>query len=145
MKPLFKIKKLNNDAIIPTFANKGDAGMDLYVTEDAVIKSHSFGVVSTGLAVEIPENYEIQIRSRSGLAAKSGIAVLNAPGTIDCGYRGEIKIILFNVSNNDFEVKKGMRMAQMVVSKLTEFEIEEVTDFTSTTERGSNGFGSSGK
>ena len=145
MKPLFKIKKLNNDAIIPTFANKGDAGMDLYVTEDVVIKSHSFGVVSTGLAVEIPENYEIQIRSRSGLAAKSGIAVLNAPGTIDCGYRGEIKIILFNVSNNDFEVKKGMRMAQMVVSKLTEFEIEEVTDFTSATERGSNGFGSSGK
>ena len=143
-KVVLKIQKCNENAVIPSFAKSGDAGMDLYVNEDKILKAHSFTDVGTGLKVEIPDGYEIQIRPRSGLALKNGVSVLNTPGTIDSGYRGEIRIILFNVSDTDFEIKSGMRMAQMVFAKLQQFEIVEVNSVDENTERSTTGFGSSG-
>lgn len=138
------VKKIHKDAIIPKLQNKGDAGLDLSSVENVTIKAKEFCVVSTGLCFEIPKNYEIQIRPRSGLSAKFGVSVLNAPGTIDSGYRGEVKVILFNFSNNDFVVEKGMRIAQMVVNKLSKFSLKETFEVNTNTQRNDNGFGSTG-
>jgi len=138
-----KIKKLNKDAVIPKYAHKGDAGADLVSVEDWIVKSGSTVVVDTGIALEIPMHYEVQIRPRSGLAAKHGITVQNSPGTIDCGYRGRCMVILHNTSKEDFHVTKGMRIAQMVVCKLPEVSLVEV-DELSDTERGEGGLGSTG-
>lgn len=142
MKKIY-FKKLNKDAVLPTYANKGDAGMDLYSTEDITIPSKSWGLVHTGLSLELPENTEAQVRSRSGLALKNGVFVLNSPGTIDQGYRGEIGVILCNLSEQDFAVKKGDRIAQLVVLDLCQTEILEATSLSKTS-RGTGGFGSSG-
>ena len=143
-KPQFKVCLINKDAIMPSFKKYGDAGMDLCSVEEKIIEPKSFCTVGTGLKFEIPYGYEIQIRSRSGLASKYGIAVLNAPGTIDYGYRGEIMAILFNTSDKPFKVEKGMRICQMVVSKLDEFDLQQVDFIDENTERKSAGLGSTG-
>jgi len=131
--------------LIPAYATKGSSGLDLKanVTAPITIRAKSFERIPTGLFFEIPPGYEVQIRPRSGLAAKSGITVLNAPGTIDSDYRGEIQVLLINHSEHDFVVSYGMRIAQMVVSPVVQAEISLVTTISSS-ERGSGGFGHTG-
>ena len=129
---------------LPKYARQGDAGMDICAAEDDFLAPFNWKAVSTGLFVEIPEGYEIQIRSRSGLAFKYGVSVLNSPGTIDSGYRGEIKVILKNSDHHRYDIKKGERIAQMVVSEFTKSSLTEVAEL-SDTERGEGGLGSTGK
>lgn len=139
-----KIKLINEEAVFPFQANKGDAGFDLFSSEQKIIKSGEAELISTGIIIELPEGTEAQIRPRSGLALKHSITVLNSPGTIDEGYRGEIKVILINHGKADFMVEKHMRIAQMVVApvaKVTMLRVDELTN----SERGEGGFGSSGK
>lgn len=138
-----KFKKLTEDAILPTRGHDGDAGLDLYATEQAYIHPKIVTPVSTGLAVEIPYGYVGLIHPRSGLAFKDGITVVNAPGTIDAGYRGEIKVALSSLMVSQYEVKPGDRIAQLVVQKVelpTPVEVDELSDHA----RGENGFGSTG-
>lgn len=144
MKQTLKIKKLINDAKIPFYAHEGDAGMDLYSSEEKIILPGESVLVKTGISIELPHNTEAQIRPRSGLALKHSITVLNSPGTIDEGYRGEIGIILINHGKEKFFVEKYMRIAQMVIKPVIRAEIQEVTDELSETERAKGGFGSSG-
>lgn len=126
------------------YANSGDAAVDLRSVDEVVIETGERRLIGTGLALSIPEGYYAEINSRSGLAAKHGIQVLNAPGIIDSGYRGEIKVILLNTDKNeDFTVKKGDRIAQMIVKKLDPVVFEVVSDLDET-ERGEGGFGSTG-
>ncbi|MDA3799298.1 MAG: dUTP diphosphatase [Kiritimatiellae bacterium] len=138
-----KIKRLVEEAILPSFAHPGDAGMDLCSVEDKVLKPSESALVKTGLSIELPKNTEAQIRPRSGLAYKKAVTVLNTPGTIDEGYRGEIGIILINHGKEDFVVQKGMRIAQMVIKPILEVTVEEITELSGTT-RGEGGFGSTG-
>lgn len=138
-----KVKKLNEDAIIPNFAHKGDAGMDLYSIEQVIIPKNETRLIKTGISIELPHMTEAQVRPRSGLALKHSITVLNSPGTIDEGYRGEIGVILINHGKEDFVVEKHMKIAQMVIKPIYEIHIEEVKDL-SDTERGNGGFGSTG-
>jgi dUTP pyrophosphatase len=133
-----------SDNPLPKYARDGDAGMDICAAEDTHISAFNWKAIHTGLFVEIPEGYEIQIRSRSGLAFKHGISVLNSPGTIDSGYRGEIQVILKNSDHHRYEIKKGDRIAQMVVSEFTKASLTEVAEL-SETERGEGGLGSTGK
>lgn len=137
------VEKINNKAIIPFQAHKNDAGMDLFSTEEIIIKPMERKLVHTGIKIQLPKNTEAQIRPRSGLALKNGITVLNTPGTIDEGYRGEIGIILINLSEETFKVEKGMKIAQMVIKPTLTLNIEEVSTLTETT-RGEGGFGSTG-
>ena len=139
-----KIKKLNREAIIPAYQTSLAAGFDLHSIQDCVIKPMERKLIKTGLAFEIEEGYEVQIRPRSGLAFKYGVSVLNSPGTIDADYRGEIMVLLINLGNEEFEIKKGDRIAQAVVVPVIQAEFEEV-DKLSDTERGKGGFGSTGK
>jgi dUTP pyrophosphatase len=141
---VLKIKKLNKDAVIPAYQTKEAAGFDLHSIEDVVIKPGERKLIGTGLAFEIEFGYEVQIRPRSGLAYKHGITVLNTPGTIDSDYRGEIKVLLINHGNEEFEIKKNERIAQAVIAPVIQAEIVEVEEL-SDTERGSGGFGSTGK
>ena len=138
-----KVKKLKSEAKFPSYANPGDAGFDLSCTEDFRILPGKIAIISTGLAFEIPDGYEIQIRSRSGLAAKQGLFVLNSPGTIDSGYRGEVKVILYNASPFLHNFTAGDRIAQGVPSEVPKVNFIEVTDLTETV-RGDGGLGSSG-
>lgn len=138
-----KIKKLSEEAIIPNFAHKGDAGMDLYSIEEVVIPSRETRLIKTGISIQLPKNTEAQVRPRSGMALKHSITVLNTPGTIDEGYRGEICIILINHGKEEFVVTKGMKIAQMVVKPIYDINIEEVKELDNT-ERGQGGFGSTG-
>jgi len=130
---------------MPEYATVGSAGVDLraHLKEDVWIKPLERVMVPTGLFIELPGGYEAQIRPRSGLAAKSGVTVLNTPGTIDSDYRGEIKVILVNLSNEDFNVQNGDRVCQMVVHKYEKFEWEEASHLNST-DRGVGGFGHTG-
>ena len=137
------IEKISEDAIIPFKAHKDDAGMEACITENITIKTGERKLIKTGLAIALPENYEAQIRPRSGLALKNGITVLNTPGTIDEGYRGEIGIILINLSKEEFKIEKGMKVAQMVIQPTLNLNIEEVCELTETS-RGIGGFGSTG-
>jgi len=137
-----KIKKLHHDAKIPTYSHKGDAGMDFYSLEDYSLKPNEIYLFKTGLSMEIPLGYELQIRPRSGLAIKNGISIMNSPGTIDSGYRGDIGIILINHSKDIFNIKKGDKIAQGVLSKYETAEFE-VSEELSQTSRGEKGFGSS--
>ena len=139
-----KIKKIHSDAVIPSYVHEGDAGFDLVSVEDYVLRPGERRAIGTGLQVEIPEGYEMQIRPRSGLAFKQGVTVLNSPGTIDVGYRGEIKVILVNHSDGNYEVKKGERIAQGVINELPKVTIVEVSELSETA-RGEGGFGSTGK
>jgi len=129
---------------LPKYARQGDAGMDICAAEDDFLAPFNWKAVSTGLFVEIPEGYEIQIRSRSGLAFKYGVSVLNSPGTIDSGYRGEIKVILKNSDHRRYNIQKGERIAQMVVAPVTAAFLTEVSKL-SDSERGEGGLGSTGK
>ena len=140
------VKKLNTRVKLPSYKTEGSSGMDLiaFVEKPIEIKPNSSALIPTGLSIAIPENYEVQIRPRSGLAAKSNISVLNAPGTIDSDYRGELKVILFNHGNKQFVVKNNERIAQMVLTPILKVDFEEVDSLPDTI-RGSGGFGSTGK
>ena len=134
---------LREGAHIPQKAHEDDAGFDLYASEDFTLKAHGFGCVPTALSIELPEGYEAQVRPRSGLAAKYGVTVLNAPGTIDAGYRGEVKVILINHGENDFEIAAGMRIAQLIISPVLSARFVAVRALEES-ERGEGGFGSTG-
>ena len=140
------IKKTNKEVITPKYKTNGSSGVDLsaFLGKKVVIKPNSSELIPTGLQVAIPEELEIQIRPRSGLAAKESIGVLNSPGTIDSDYRGELKIILFNHSDKDFIINNGDRIAQMVLVPIVKMEFEEVDSLPNTV-RGQGGFGSTGK
>jgi|SRR3989344_3437408 len=138
-----KIKKLHSEAITPKYAHQGDAGMDIYSVEELIIPSKERGLVKTGLSFEIPEGYEIQVRPKSGLALNHGLTILNTPGTIDSGYRGEICVIIFNSSAKDYQVKKSEKIAQIVLKKVESMDIEEVNELSDSS-RGQGGFGSTG-
>ena len=140
------IKKLDPKVTLPSYKTKGASGMDLmaFVKEKIVIKPQTSALIPTGLSVAFSQDYEIQIRPRSGLAAKNNISVLNTPGTIDSDYRGELKIIIFNHSNHDFIVNNDDRVAQMVLTPVAKMELEEANELPKTL-RGEGGFGSTGK
>ena len=143
---IIKIKCIKEDgATIPLYKTAGAAGADLCakISHPLTIKAGKFAMVPTGLYFEIPEGYEVQVRPRSGLAAKNGVTVLNTPGTIDSDYRGEIKVILINLGNKDFVVNDKERIAQMVIAPVIQAGFE-ITDSLSETERGTGGFGSTG-
>lgn len=139
------IKKLEQDLPLPRFMTSGAAGMDLYanVTENVVIAPGRIKLVPTGISIAVPEGYEAQIRPRSGLAIKHGISLVNTPGTIDSDYRGEINLIMINFSDKSFVIKRGDRIAQMVINKIEIPNIIEVQELDETN-RGSGGFGSTG-
>lgn len=137
-----KFKKIREGAVLPYKAHESDAGFDVTCLVDTVITPNGRSLIQTGLEMEIPEGYECQVRSRSGLALKDGIMVLNSPGTIDCNYRGEIGVILFNSSRDKVTIKAGTRVAQLVFNKLPDVDIVEVKEI-SDTDRGQGGFGSS--
>ncbi len=138
------LKKLNSNGFIPTYMTGGSSGLDLYSAEEKIIPPGRWEIVSTGIAVEIPQGYEGQIRSRSGLAKNYGVFVLNSPGTIDSDYRGEVKVILMNLGNEPFRVNIGDRIAQLVIAPIVHAEILEVENL-STTERNDGGFGHTGR
>ena len=138
-----KFKRVDPAAVLPAYARPGDAGMDLCACEEAVLRPGERRLVRTGLVMELPQGAEAQVRPRSGLALKHGVTLLNAPGTIDAGYRGEIGVILVNLGQEPFAVRAGMRVAQMVVAPVARAEVAEVAE-VSGTERGAGGFGSSG-
>ena len=139
------IKRLSKEVSLPKYETSGSSGMDLAANIDANfnIDPGKTAIIPTGLALSIPRGFEVQIRPRSGLAAKQKISVLNTPGTIDADYRGEIKVILINLGQETFKVEKGLRIAQMVVSPVVQAQLKEVDDL-SETERGKGGFGSTG-
>ena len=140
------VKKFDKNIKLPIYKTSGSSGMDLvaYIKNKITINPGKTAMVPTGIAVAIPKNYEIQIRPRSGLAAKKSISVLNTPGTIDSDYRGEIKIILINLSKKSFIVKSGDRVAQMIVCPVVKGKPQEVKSLPKTV-RGKGGFGSTGK
>jgi dUTP pyrophosphatase len=138
-----KMQKVEEDAKIPSYAHPGDAGMDLYAAESVVLKPGERTIVSTGFKMALPEGYEAQIRPKSGLAAKHGVSVVNTPGTVDAGYRGIVGVILINHGNEEFAVEKNMKIAQMVINKVENPDIEEVDELDDTS-RGEGGFGSTG-
>jgi dUTP pyrophosphatase len=139
------IKKLHSDVNLPAYETSGSSGMDLqaYISEEIILKPGERKLIPTGLSIAIPENLEIQIRPRSGLAYKKGISVVNTPGTIDSDYRGEIKVLLINLGKEDFIIKKFERIAQMVVCPITKVVLSETNDLPDTI-RGEGGFGSTG-
>jgi len=135
-----RFKRLCPDAVLPAYAHPGDAGMDIRSVEDIEIAPGARALVHTGLVMALPAGWEAQVRPRSGLALKHGVTVLNTPGTIDAGYRGEVGVILANFGDAPFAVKKGDRIAQVVVAPVTTAAIEE-TDVVDDTDRGGGGFG----
>ena len=138
-----KFKRIHPDATLPAYAHPSDAGMDLRSVADVTIPRFGRAPVPTGLVALLPPGYEAQVRPRSGLALKKGVTVLNSPGTIDSGYRGEIGVILANFGDEAFEVKKGDKVAQLVLAPVTQAAVEE-TDVVDATDRGAGGFGSTG-
>ncbi|MEK6974046.1 MAG: dUTP diphosphatase [Nanoarchaeota archaeon] len=138
-----KVKKLHNDATIPKYAKDGDAGLDLFCINDFSLLPGEIYSAGTGISIELPKGYEAQIRPRSGLAARYGISIVNSPGTIDSGYRGEIKVILINHGSQNYNAKKGDRIAQMIIHKYEEVGVVELEEL-SETERGDGGLGSTG-
>tara|TARA_B000000557_G_scaffold240197_1_gene218838 strand:+ start:587 stop:1027 length:441 start_codon:yes stop_codon:yes gene_type:complete len=139
------IKRLSNYINLPRYETEGSSGMDLSanINSNIVIEPGDSTIIPTGISVSIPKNFEIQIRPRSGLAAKNQISVLNTPGTIDADYRGEIKVILINLGKKKFVLEKGSRIAQMVLCPIAKAKIREVENLEKT-DRGSGGFGSTG-
>ena len=138
-----KIVKLDPLAEVPKYAHPNDAGLDLFSLEELEIPTGESKLIRTGISIELPQETEAQIRPRSGLALKHQITVLNTPGTIDEGYRGEVAVILINHGKNSFKVSKGMKIAQMVIASVVHVEVEEADQLSDTT-RGTNGFGSTG-
>jgi dUTP pyrophosphatase len=138
-----KILRLVDSAKLPRYEHEDDSGLDLFALEEQEIPSGEAMLIGTGISIELPQGTEAQIRPRSGLALKHSITVLNTPGTVDAGYRGEIRVILINHGKHPFKVLKGMKIAQMVIAPVIRAEIEEV-DSLSKTLRGEGGFGSTG-
>jgi len=138
-----KIKKLVEDIKTPAYAHPGDAGMDLYSNLDCVLKPGERKLIPTGIKIALPEGYEAQIRPKSGLAIKKGLSVVNTPGTVDCHYRGEVGVIAINLGQEDIEIKKNTKIAQMVINKVEYAEVEVVDELNGTS-RGEGGFGSTG-
>lgn len=141
--PILKAKKLDPSAQLPRYAHPGDAGLDLHSNEDAEIAPGDTRLIHTGISIELPPDTEAQVRPRSGIAGKHGVTVLNSPGTIDEGYRGEVGVLLINHGKSAFRVTKGMRIAQMIVSPVLRVDVQEAKDL-SNTQRGEGGFGSTG-
>lgn len=139
------VRRLRDDAVLPSRAYEGDAGLDLAACEEAVLEPGGRAVVGTGLALEIPAGYAGFVQPRSGLAARHGISVVNAPGLIDSGYRGEIRVVLLNTDAHDsFVVTPGMRIAQLVIAPVATVDVREVQELA-TSGRGERGFGSSAR
>ena len=140
------IKKLSSEVQLPSYKTSGASGMDLmaFIKSSVTIKPKTSSLIPTGLSIAFSEDYEVQIRPRSGLAAKNNISVLNTPGTIDSDYRGEIKVIIYNHGNNDFLINNGDRIAQMILMPVVKMELEETNNLPETI-RGKGGFGSTGK
>ena len=139
------IKRLSDNVSLPKYETEGSSGMDLAanINESIEVKPGATVIVPTGISLSIPKNFEIQIRPRSGLAAKSNISVLNTPGTIDSDFRGELKVILINLGNKSFLIENGARIAQMVLCPIVKAKLKEVKILEGT-KRGSGGFGSTG-
>jgi len=145
-KKIISYKKLSLDTMTPQYAYNLDSGFDLYSTEDIVLPPFGRALVPTGLAFDLPQGYEMQVRTKSGLAINQGLMVLNSPGTVDRGYQGEIKVIVFNVNNHELIIPKGMKVAQGVICPVVcgdDILFDEVNEFE-VKERGDNGFGSTG-
>ena len=140
---ILRFRKVHPDAVLPSYAHPSDAGMDVRSVEELTLAPGKRALVHTGLVMLLPPAYEAQVRPRSGLALKSGVTVLNTPGTIDAGYRGEVGVILINLGDADFQVKKGDKIAQIVIAPVTQPEIVE-TEVVDETDRGAGGFGSTG-
>ena len=140
------IKKLFPEVQLPSYKTSGASGMDLmaFIKSSITVKPKTSSLIPTGLSIAFSEDYEVQIRPRSGLAAKNNISVLNTPGTIDSDYRGEIKVIIYNHGNNDFVINNGDRIAQMILMPVVKMELEETNNLPETI-RGKGGFGSTGK
>lgn len=138
-----KVKKINEEAKLPEYAHESDAGMDLFSVEEKIIEPGETALIKTGIIIELPPDTEAQVRPRSGLALKNSITVLNTPGTIDEGYRGEVGVILINHSKIPFKVEKQMKIAQMVIKPIIKVSIKEVKEVASS-DRNSRGFGSTG-
>lgn len=138
-----KVKRIDEEAIIPKYVHSTDSGMDIYSIENKVIKPGETVLIKTGLKIELPPNTEAQIRPKSGIALKNSVTVLNTPGTIDEGFTGEICIILINHGKEDYKVNKGEKISQMVIQPVIRVDIEEVHDIQNTS-RGEGGFGSTG-
>lgn len=136
-------KRIHPDAVLPSYAHPSDAGMDVRSVAEIVIPPGGRALVPTGLVALLPLGYEVQVRPRSGLALKHGVTVLNAPGTVDAGYRGEIGVILANFGDADFSIAKGDKIAQLVVAPVTQPTVVE-SDSIDETDRGAGGFGSTG-
>ena len=140
---ILRFKRVHPDAVLPSYAHPSDAGMDVRSVEDLTLAPGKRALVHTGLVMLLPPGYEAQVRPRSGLALKNGVTVLNTPGTIDSGYRGEVGVILVNLGESEFSVKRGDKVAQVVIAPVTQPEIAE-TEFIDETDRGAGGFGSTG-
>lgn len=137
------IRRIDPAAQLPTYAHPGDAGMDVRSIETVTLRPGARACVRTGLVFQLPPDTEAQVRPRSGLALKHGVTVLNAPGTIDAGYRGEVGVVLVNLGEAPFTVEKGMKIAQVVVAPVVQADVVEVNE-TNATVRGADGFGSTG-
>ena len=138
-----KVRRLSAGAVLPAYAHPGDAGLDLYSAVSASLDPGESKLIGTGISIELPPNTEGNVRPRSGLALKHGVTVLNSPGTIDCGYRGEVGIILINHGRARFDVQPGMKIAQLVVAPCMSVDVQETTDLAGSS-RGQGGFGSTG-
>lgn len=138
-----RFRRIHPDAALPSYAHEGDAGMDVRSVEELELAPGARALVHTGLVMMLPPGWEAQVRPRSGLALKHGVTVLNTPGTIDAGYRGEVGVILANFGDRPFKVSKGDKVAQVVVAPVTRAEIVETSELDET-ERGAGGFGSTG-
>ena len=137
------IKRLSKEVSLPKYETSGSSGMDLASNMNTNIDPGKIAIIPTGLSLSIPKGFEVQIRPRSGLAAKQKVTVLNTPGTIDSDYRGEIKVILINLGHDIFRIEKGLRIAQMVVCPIIQAQLKEVSELNET-KRGKGGFGSTG-
>ena len=138
-----KVKRIDEKAILPHYAHPGDAGLDLFSVERKTIQPGESTLIRTGITIQLPPNTEAQVRPRSGLALKHGVTVLNSPGTIDHGYRGEVKVILINHGKAPIEIEMGMKIAQLVIQPILIVEVVDVEEL-SETQRGEGGFGSTG-
>lgn len=138
-----KFIKMNDDAIIPDYAHEGDAGMDLYSCEECEIAPMEYRKVGTGLIMELPKGTEGQVRTKSGIAFNNGVFVLNTPGTVDENYRGEVGVILYNLGKQPFVIKKGQKIAQLVINEICYCKTKQVQSMSDTS-RGDKGFGSTG-
>ena len=141
--PQVKIRKISPDAKMQKFEHAGDAGFDLFANEEATLRPLERKLIGTGIAIALPHGFEAQVRPKSGLAIEHGITMLNSPGTIDAGYRGEIKVIVINLGQKGYKIEKGRKICQLVFNKIEQPQIVEVDELDSTT-RGHGGFGSTG-